>query len=90
MLAGLRVDERALGVDDVFRVLLEDAPPKVSQWSELVAWLLLPSTYSAVRPRQALSMSALQGWWCRTWRVCSHERVRVLTAQSCQLCGDPG
>ena len=54
----------------------------------MVAWLL-PSTYSAVRRRQASSLSALQGWWSRTWRVCSHERVRVLTAQSCQLCGDP-
>ena len=31
MLAGRRVDERSLGVDEVFCVLLEDAPPKVSQ-----------------------------------------------------------
>ena len=31
MLAGRRVDERSLSVDEVFRVLLEDGPPKVSQ-----------------------------------------------------------
>ena len=90
LLAGRRVEERSLGVDAVFGVLLEEAPPKVTRWSDLVVWLLLPSTYSAVRRRQASNLSALQCWWSRTWRVCPHERVRVLTAQSCQLCGDPG
>ena len=90
LLAGHRADERSLGVDEVLCVLLEEAPPKVTRWSDLVAWLLLPSTYSAVRRRQASNLSALQCWWSRTWRGCPHERVRVLTAQSCQLCGDPG
>ena len=46
--AGLKVDEHAVGLDDVVRVLLEDAPLKVTNWSRLVAWLLLPCTYSAL------------------------------------------
>ena len=89
-LAGLKGDERALGVDEVVRGLLDVTQPKVTQWSGLVAWMLLPSTYSAVRRRQAGHLSLLQEWWSHTWRVCSHERVSVGTAQSCQLCGDTG
>lgn len=90
MLAGFKVDERTLGVDDVVRVLLVDTPPKVLHWGGLIAWLMLPSTYSSMRRQQALHLLMLRDWWFRTWRVCSHDRVPVLTAQSCQLCGDHG
>ena len=82
------MEERALGVDEVVRVLLEVSPPKVPQWRGLVAWLLLSSTYSAVRHPQAEHLSLPQEWCSSTWRVCPHERVPVCTAQTCQLCGD--
>ena len=72
------------------RALLDVTPPKVGHWGELIAWLMHPSTYSSMRQRQAHHSSMLRDWWSRTWRVCSHDRMRVLTAQSCQLCGDPG
>ena len=62
LLAGRRVNERSMGVDAVCGVLLEEARPKVTRWSDLVAWLLLPSTYSAVRRRQASNLSVLQCW----------------------------
>ena len=90
MLARFKVDERALGVGDVVRALLDVTPPKVVHWGELIAWLMLLSTDSSMRQRQTQRLSVLRDWWSRTWRVCSHDRVRVLTAQSCQLCGDPG
>ena len=43
MLAGFRVDERALGVGDVVRALLDVTPPKVGHWGELIAWLMHPA-----------------------------------------------
>ena len=43
MLAGFRVDERALGVGDVVRALLDVTPPKVGYWGELIAWLMHPA-----------------------------------------------
>ena len=90
MLAGFKVDEHALGVGDVVRALVDVTHPKVVHWGELIAWSMLPSAYSSMRQQQAQHLSVLRDWWSRTWRVCSHDRVRVLTAQSCQLCGDLG
>ena len=68
-LLGAKVEERGLGLDEVVRGPLEDSsvPAFFSHWGQLVSWLVLTSTYTAVRRRQPDHRQVLHDWWQRTW-----------------------